>query len=53
MKSCQDFITDVLAIVRSCAGTALIINHDLIHEGLPVLEGTKYSILTEIMFQSE
>ena len=31
-------------------GTALIFNHDTLHEGLPVTEGVKYIIRTEIMY---
>ena len=33
------------------AGTALIFNHDTLHEGQPVTEGTKYIIRTEVMFK--
>jgi len=32
-------------------GTALIFNHDTLHEGRPVTMGTKYIIRTEIMYQ--
>ena len=31
-------------------GTALIFNHDTLHEGLPVTSGVKYILQTEIMF---
>ena len=31
-------------------GTALIFNHDTLHEGLPVTAGVKYILRTEIMF---
>ena len=33
------------------AGTALIFNHDTVHEGQPVTKGTKYIIRTEIMYR--
>ena len=33
------------------AGTALIFNHDTLHEGQAVTAGTKYIIRTEIMFR--
>lgn len=33
------------------AGTALIFNHDTLHEGQVVTAGTKYIIRTEIMFR--
>ena len=32
-------------------GTALIFNHDTLHEGLPVTSGVKYILRTEIMFR--
>ena len=32
-------------------GTALIFNHDTLHEGLPVVDGIKYIIRTEIMYR--
>ena len=32
-------------------GTALIFNHDTLHEGEPVSSGTKYIIRTEIMYR--
>ncbi len=32
-------------------GTALIFNHDTLHEGQPVIKGTKYIIRTEIMYR--
>ena len=32
-------------------GTALIFNHDTLHEGQPVTKGTKYIIRTEIMYR--
>ena len=32
-------------------GTALIFNHDTLHEGRPVTMGTKYIIRTEIMYR--
>ena len=38
-------------IVSPKAGTALIFNHDTLHEGLPVTEGVKYIIRTEIMYR--
>ena len=38
-------------IVIPKAGTALIFNHDTLHEGLPVMEGVKYIIRTEIMYR--
>ena len=31
-------------------GTALIFNHDTLHEGLPVTAGVKYILRTDIMF---
>ena len=31
-------------------GTALVFNHDTLHEGLPVSNGVKYIIRTEIMY---
>ena len=42
---------DVLCSVSPKAGTALIFNHDTLHDGQPVTEGTKYIIRTEIMFR--
>src|SRR5690606_38400 len=44
-------LKDVLATVHPCTGSAVIFNHDMIHEGLPVLEGKKYIVRTEIMFK--
>ena len=38
-------------VVIPKAGTALIFNHDTLHEGLPVMEGVKYIIRTEIMYR--
>ena len=32
-------------------GTALIFNHDTLHEGRPLTMGTKYIIRTEIMYR--
>ena len=42
---------DVVCSVVPRAGTALIFNHDTLHEGQPVTMGTKYIIRTEIMFR--
>ena len=33
------------------AGTALVFNHDTLHEGLPVTRGVKYIVRTEIMYR--
>ena len=41
----------VLCSVSPKAGTALIFNHDTVHEGQPVTQGTKYIIRTEIIFR--
>jgi hypothetical protein len=37
--------------VLPAAGQVLIFNHDVLHEGLEVLQGTKYIIRGEIMFK--
>ena len=42
---------DVVCSVLPRVGTALIFNHDTLHEGQPVTTGTKYIIRTEIMFR--
>ena len=36
--------------VTAKEGTALVFNHDTLHEGLPVRDGVKYIIRTEIMY---
>ena len=41
----------VVCSVSPRAGTALIFNHDTLHEGQPVTDGTKYIIRTEIMYR--
>ncbi|KAL5486937.1 hypothetical protein EMCRGX_G019478 [Ephydatia muelleri] len=41
----------VICSVSPKAGTAVIFNHDTLHEGQPVTQGTKYIIRTEIMFR--
>ena len=41
----------VICSVSPKAGTAVIFNHDTLHEGQPVTKGTKYIIRTEIMFR--
>lgn len=40
-----------LSVVRPETGVALIFNHDCLHKGEPVLQGTKYLLRTEIMFK--
>lgn len=42
---------ELLWRVTPRAGQALIFNHDTYHEGEPVLEGVKYILRTEMMFQ--
>eukprot|EP01091_Cochliopodium_minus_P009855 TRINITY_DN2520_c0_g1_i1.p1 TRINITY_DN2520_c0_g1~~TRINITY_DN2520_c0_g1_i1.p1 ORF type:complete len:550 (-),score=139.63 TRINITY_DN2520_c0_g1_i1:318-1967(-) len=37
--------------VKPKTGSVLFFNHDVYHEGLPVEEGTKYIVRTEIMFR--
>lgn len=32
-------------------GTALIFNHDLLHEGMKIISGTKYVFRTDIMYK--
>ena len=45
-------LTDTVACsVTPRTGTALIFNHDTLHEGEPVAMGTKYIIRTEIMYR--
>jgi hypothetical protein len=34
------------------AGLAAIFQHKLRHEGLPVLQGTKYAMRTDVIFES-
>ena len=41
----------VICSVMPRAGTAVFFNHDTLHEGQPVTQGTKYIIRTEIMFR--
>ena len=41
----------VVRSVTPVTGTALIFNHDTMHEGEPVTMGTKYIIRTEIMYR--
>ena len=41
----------MICSVSPKAGTAVIFNHDTLHEGQPVTQGTKYIIRTEIMFR--
>ena len=41
----------VVCSVTPVTGTALIFNHDTMHEGEPVTMGTKYIIRTEIMYR--
>ena len=43
--------TEVACVVTPKQGTALVFNHDTLHEGLPVTEGIKYIIRTEIMYR--
>ena len=43
--------TGEACVVTPRQGTALIFNHDTLHEGLPVIEGVKYIIRTEIMYR--
>ena len=43
--------TEEVCFVSPKAGTALIFNHDTLHEGLPVTEGVKYIIRTEVMYR--
>ena len=42
---------DVACSVLPKTGSALIFNHDTLHEGQPVAKGTKYIIRSEIMFR--
>jgi len=42
---------EVVCSVLPKTGTALIFNHDTLHEGRPVTMGTKYIIRTEIMYR--
>ena len=42
---------DVVCSVLPKTGTALIFNHDTLHEGQPVTKATKYIIRTEVMFR--
>ena len=42
---------NVVCSVIPQTGTALIFNHDTLHEGEPVTKGTKYIIRTEIMYR--
>jgi hypothetical protein len=39
--------------VNPKTGSALIFDHDLLHEGSEVLSGTKYSVRTDIMYRHE
>lgn len=39
-----------MCFVRPKEGTALVFNHDTLHEGLPVTDGVKYIIRTEVMY---
>ncbi|XP_064395912.1 uncharacterized protein LOC135342948 isoform X2 [Halichondria panicea] len=41
----------VLCSVTPVVGTALIFNHDTLHEAEPVCTGTKYIVRTEIMYR--
>ena len=41
----------VLCSVAPKRGTALVFNHDTLHEGQPVSKGSKYIIRTEIMYR--
>ena len=41
----------MLCSVTPRSGTALIFNHDTLHEAEPVHSGTKYIIRTEIMYR--
>lgn len=45
------FTGRVAGYVTPRAGTALIFNHDALHEGEPVTLGVKYIIRTEIMYR--
>ena len=38
-------------MVRPKEGTALVFNHDTLHEGLPMTNGVKYILRTEIMYR--
>lgn len=40
----------ILSTVAPKQGSALIFNHDTLHEGMQVATGTKYIVRTEIMF---
>ena len=40
----------ILSSVSPQQGTALVFNHDTLHEGMEVISGTKYIMRTEIMF---
>ena len=44
-------VGDVVCSVSPRAGTALIFNHDTLHEGEQVTWHTKYIIRTEVMFK--
>lgn len=43
--------TEEVCFVRPKEGTALVFNHDTLHEGLPVTDGVKYIIRTEVMYR--
>lgn len=39
-----------MCFVTPKEGTALVFNHDTLHEGLPVTDGVKYIVRTEVMY---
>lgn len=39
------------SIVEPRKGTLLIFKHELVHEGCPVINGTKYVLRTDVMYQ--
>lgn len=43
--------TEEVCFVRPKEGTALVFNHDTLHEGLPVTDGVKYILRTEVMYR--
>ena len=48
---CSVLSTAEVCSVSPKPGTALIFNHDTLHEGLPVTKGVKYIIRTEVMYR--
>jgi predicted 2-oxoglutarate/Fe(II)-dependent dioxygenase YbiX len=51
-KSARAQDASTLAVVEPKAGTAIVFDHDLWHEGEPVSGGTKYVLRTDVMYRA-